>query len=70
MMRLTLSSINGLKNEIASPQGRRQPDPDFLRLQSLMTKLQHDGIMGMHVGGTEEDPTIDIYFPEQISIGN
>lgn len=67
MLRLTLSSINGLKNEIASPPGRRQSDPGFLRLQNLMTKLQHDGIMGMHIGGTEEDPTIDVYFPEQIA---
>jgi len=67
MLRLTTSSINGLKNEISTPNRRRPADPGFTRLLALMGELQRDGALGMQIGGTEADPTIELFFPEQIA---
>lgn len=67
MLRLSTSSINGLKNEISAPNRRRPADPGFTRLLALMGELQRAGALGMQIGGTEADPTIELYFPEEIA---
>ena len=63
---MTSGSINGLVNEIANPEGRRLADTAFLELLDIMKTLQNGGVFGMHVAGTEEEPTIAVYFPEEI----
>ncbi len=64
---LATSSINGLLNAIKDPVGRRPADPQFKELIRLLEKIQFAGVLGMDIGGTEDQPTIEIYFPEQIA---
>jgi len=67
LLRLSASSINGLKNEVSAPRLRRMADPGFTRLLTLMGNLKRDGALGLQIGGTEDEPTIDLFFPEQIA---
>jgi hypothetical protein len=43
VLRTSVDSVNGLRNRIARPGARRDTDPEFLRLISLIAKLQTDG---------------------------
>src|SRR3954454_3345901 len=45
----TVASINGLKNQESSQVGVSPPDPKFLRVLTLMRKLQLSGSVGMRV---------------------
>jgi hypothetical protein len=45
----TVASMNGLKNQENSVSGISPPDPRFLRVLSLMRKLQDSGAAGMRV---------------------
>jgi hypothetical protein len=45
----TVASMNGLKNQENSVNGISPPDPRFLRVLSLMRKLQDSGAAGMRV---------------------
>jgi len=45
----TVASINGLKNQEIAAAGVSPPDPQFLRVLSLMRSLQLSGTVGMRV---------------------
>ncbi len=65
MLRLTTSSINGLKNETSLPYGRRAADPGFVRLMSLMTELQRADALAVKIVGPDAEPAIEMFFPER-----
>ena len=65
MLRLTSSSINGLKNEINLSLEEQKTDPEFDELMNLLTDLQKRGILGMEIG--ENNASVNIHFPEQIN---
>jgi hypothetical protein len=44
-----VSSINGLKNQLATIHGTSRPDPDFLRVLELMRKLQLSGAVALRI---------------------
>ncbi len=44
-----VSSMNGLKNQLASVQGTTPPDPDFLRALTLLRKIQLAGGVALRV---------------------
>jgi len=48
VLRTSVDSVNGLRNRIARPGALRDADSDFLRLISLIAKLQTDGGLQTH----------------------
>ncbi|HSH19286.1 MAG TPA: hypothetical protein VLA03_02465, partial [Draconibacterium sp.] len=67
MLRLTSSSINGLKNEVSTSRDSHEADADFTALLEEISLLQKKGAFGMEIGGTETAPTVNIHFPEHIA---
>jgi len=64
LMRLTNSMINGIHNEVATPDERRQGDPAFHELLDVLHELQYAGALGMHFEGDWPKVDVDLVLPE------
>ncbi len=63
------SSINGLKNLEISAGGVTPPEPDFLRVLTLMRSLQRSGAVGMRIerDANQHDTALLLFHTEQIN---
>lgn len=64
LMRLTNSMINGIHNEVGTPDERRQGDPEFHELLDVLHELQYAGALGMHFEGDWPKVDVDLVLPE------
>jgi hypothetical protein len=64
-----VASMNGLKNQEASLDGVSPPDPNFLRMLTLMRRIQLSGAVGMRVqmNDQKQDTTILTFRSANIS---
>lgn len=62
ILELCLDSLNGLKNRPASLASKRQPDPEFFRVLSLMREVQDAGALGIRIAQTEEGEPATVFF--------
>lgn len=67
MLALTTSSINRIKNGSNTARFQYFPDKEFIAVIQLIETFQQNGILGMEIGGTDTEPTVNIHFPEEIS---
>ncbi|WP_167617240.1 hypothetical protein [Maribellus sediminis] len=66
MLTLTTSSINGIKNGSNTARFQYPPDKEFITVIQLLETFQQNGILGMEIGGTDAEPTLNIHFPAEI----
>lgn len=62
ILELCLDSFNGLYNRPASMASRRQPDPEFFQVISLMREVQDAGAFGMKIEQPEGGESAIIFF--------
>jgi hypothetical protein len=60
MLGLTTGSVNGLRNWTADATGTRDPDPEFVRLLSLLQVIQRGGRLGLRVEAGADGKTSDL----------
>ncbi|MDX1333897.1 MAG: hypothetical protein R3252_12785, partial [Robiginitalea sp.] len=65
LMRLTNSMINGIHNEVGTPDERRHGDPEFHELLDVLHELQYAGALGMHFEGDWPKVDVDLVLPEK-----
>ena len=65
LMRLTNSMINGIHNEVGTPDERRQGDAEFHELLDVLHILQFEGALGMHFQGDWPKVDVDLVLPEK-----
>lgn len=65
LMRLTNSVINGIHNEVGTPDERRQADPEFKELLEVLHQLQQEGALGMHFNGDWPKVDVEIVVPKK-----
>lgn len=63
VLRLTVDSFNGLRNEPVSLGSKRKADPDFFRFLELFREIQDAGVIGMRVEqATNAEPAAVLFF--------
>jgi hypothetical protein len=61
ILRLTVRTMNGVENEVASPASRRPADPRFVELLNVWARLREARALGLRKQTTEHGAKIVVY---------
>lgn len=62
ILELCLDSFNGLHNRPASLASKRQADPEFFKVLSLLRDVQDEGALGMKIVQSDDDTASTVFF--------